>query len=66
MKIIIKSSDFNKEVLCFLNGIGADIPVDWTMEALERVRDAAIDAFEEMGILLEIDERWDPPSFSLP
>ncbi len=31
MKIIIESSDFHHEVLCFLNKIGADIPVDWTM-----------------------------------
>jgi hypothetical protein len=66
MKIIIKSNDFNKEALSFLNEIGADIPIDWTMEALERVREAAIDAFEEMGILLEIDERFDPPCFFLP
>ena len=57
IKIIIKSCDFDREIFSFLTEIGGDLPMDWNIEALECVRDAVIDAFEKMGIILEIDKR---------
>ena len=60
IKIIIKSGDFNSEILSFLTEIGGEIPIDWNIEALECVREAVVDAFEKMGIMLEIDERLQP------
>jgi hypothetical protein len=56
-KIIIKSDDFNKEIFSFLKGVGADIPMDCNIEALERLKDAVIGTFEKMGVTLEIDDR---------
>ena len=56
-KIIIKSDDFNKEIFSFLKEVGADMPMDRNIEALERIRNAVIETFEEMGVALEIDER---------
>ncbi len=56
-KIIIKSDDFNREIFSFLKEVGADMPIDWDIETLDRIRNAAIEAFEKMGIALEIDDR---------
>lgn len=64
-KIIIKEEDFNKEIHSFLTEVGAGMPIDWKTEALDRVRNAAIEAYEKMGITLEVDQRSQPylPSF---
>ena len=56
-KIIIKSDDFSREIFSFLKEVGADMPIDWDMEALDRIRKAVIEAFEKMGVMLEIDGR---------
>jgi len=63
-KIIIKSNDFNREISSFLKEVGADMPIDWNIEALDRIRDAVIEAYEKMGVTLEIDDRLQsiPPS----
>lgn len=57
-KIIIKSDDFNKEIFSFLKEVGADMPMDWNIEALERLKDAVIGTFKKMGVTLEIDDRF--------
>ncbi len=57
-KIIIKSDDFNKEIFSFLKEVGADMPMDWNIEALEGLKDAVIGTFEKMGVTLEIDDRF--------
>ena len=57
LKIIIKSYDFNREIFSFLKEVGADIPIDWSIEALDRIRNAVIEAFEKMGVTLEMDDR---------
>ena len=59
-KIIIKADDFDKEIRSFLREIGADMPIDWNINALNSVRKAAIEAFEKMGVTLEIDEPLQP------
>ena len=41
-KIIIKSDDFNREIFSFLKEVGADMPIDWNSEALDRIRNAVI------------------------
>jgi hypothetical protein len=56
-KIIIQSADFDKEIICFLREVVADMPVHWDHEAINRIRNTVIDAFEKMGVMLEIDER---------
>jgi hypothetical protein len=56
-KIIIKSNDFNREISSFLKEVGADMPIDWNIEALDRIRDAVIEAYEKMEVTLEIDDR---------
>ena len=56
-KIIIKSNDFNREISSFLKEVGADMPIDWNIEALDRIRSAVIEAYEKMGVTLEIDDR---------
>ncbi len=56
-KIIINSNDFNREIFSFLKEVAADMPIDWNIEALDRIRNAVIEAFEKMGVTLEIDER---------
>lgn len=56
-KIIIRSDDFNKEIFFFLKEVGADMPIDWDNEAINRVRNAVIGAYEKMGVTIEIDER---------
>ncbi len=57
-KIIIKSDDFDKEICSFFKQVGADMPMDWNIEALERLKDAVIGTFEKMGVTLEIDDRF--------
>ncbi len=59
-KIIIKADDFDKEIRSFLREIGADMPIDWNIEALNYVRNAAIEAFGKMGVTLEIDVPLQP------
>ena len=56
-KIIIKSDDFSKEIFSFLKEVGTDMPMDWNLEALDRIRNAVIEAFEKMGVTLEVDDR---------
>ena len=56
-KIIIKSDDFSKEIFSFLEEVGANMPIDWNLEALDRIRNAIIEAFEKMGVTLEVDDR---------
>jgi len=56
-KIIIKTDDFDKEVRSFLGYVGADMPIDWDIEALDQVKKAAVEAFEKMGIRIEMDDR---------
>jgi hypothetical protein len=56
-KIIIKSDDFDKEIFSFLKGVGADMPLDWNIEALDWIRNAVIETFGKMGVTLEIDDR---------
>jgi hypothetical protein len=56
-KVIIKSDDFNKEIFSFLKEVGADMPMDWNIEALDRIKNAVIETFEKMGVTLEIDDR---------
>lgn len=65
-KIIIKSDDFNKEIFSFLKEVGVDMPMDWNIEALERLKDAVIGTFEKMGVTLEIDDRFQSFNPSLP
>lgn len=55
-KIIIKSDDFNREIFSFLKEVGADMPLDWNIEVLERIKNAVIETFEKMGVTLEIDD----------
>ena len=57
-KIIIKSDDLNKEIFSFLKEIGADMPMDWNIEALDRIKNAVIETFGKMGVSLEIDDRF--------
>jgi hypothetical protein len=56
-KIIIKADDFNTELFSFFKEVGADMPMDWNIEALDRIKNAVIEAFEKMGVTLEIDDR---------
>jgi hypothetical protein len=57
-KIIIKSDDLNKEIFSFLKEVGADMPLDWNIEALDRIKNAVIETFGRMGVTLEIDDRF--------
>ncbi len=56
-KIIIKTDDFDKEIRSFLGDVGADMPVDWNIEALDQVKAAVVKAFNRMGVGFEIDDR---------
>jgi len=56
-KIIIKIGDLDREIRSFLRDVGADMPIDWNIEALDRIRNAVIEAYEKMGVNLEIDDR---------
>jgi hypothetical protein len=44
----------------FFSNAGRDryIPVNWSRNALALVRDAVIEAYDKMGITLEVDERF--------
>ena len=55
-KIIIRAKDLDKEIRSFLTQVGADIPIDWNSNTLALVRDAVIEAYNKMGITLEVDE----------
>ena len=56
-KIIIPIDDFNSEVVLFLRAVGAGVPANWSAEALALVREAAVTAYEKMGMILEVDKR---------
>jgi hypothetical protein len=56
-KIIIKSYDFNKEIFSFLKEVGADMPIDWNIEELDKIKNAVIEAFGKKEVALEIDDR---------
>ena len=55
-KIIIRAKDLDKEICSFLTQVGADIPIDWNSNALALVRNAVIEAYDKMGITLEVDK----------
>jgi hypothetical protein len=61
-KIIIKTDDLDEEIRSFLGEVGADMPIDWDIEALDQVKTAVIEAFKKMGVRIEIDDRL-PASF---
>jgi len=56
-KIIIKARDFNKEIFYFLTKVGADMPIEWDTEALDRVKNAVVEVYQKMGVRIEIDDR---------
>ena len=56
-KVIIKTDDFDKEIRSFLKDVGADMPIDWDTEALDQVKRAVIEAFQKIGVGLEVDDR---------
>jgi hypothetical protein len=56
-KIIIKTDDFDKEIRSFLGDVGAHMPIEWNIEALDQVKNAVIEAFKKMGVGIEIDDR---------
>jgi hypothetical protein len=56
-KIIIKLLDFDKEIFSFLKEVGADMPIDWSIEDFYQIKDAVIETFEKMGVTLEVDDR---------
>jgi hypothetical protein len=55
-KIIIRAKDLDKEICSFLTQVGADIPIDWSSNALALVRGAVVETYDKMGITLEVDE----------
>ena len=55
-KIIIREKVLDKEICSFLTQIGADIPINWSSNALAFVRDAVIEAYAKIEITLEVDE----------
>jgi hypothetical protein len=56
-KIIIKTDDLDKEIRSFLGDVGAGMPIDWDIEALDQVKSAVVEAFKKMGIKIEVDDR---------
>jgi hypothetical protein len=60
-KIIIKIGDLDKEIRSFLKDVGADMPIDWNIEAIDQVKNAVIEAFRKMGVGLEVDDRLPAP-----
>jgi len=56
-KIIIKTDDLDKEIRSFLRDVGADMPIDWNVEALDQVKNAVIEAFKKMGVGIEVEDR---------
>jgi hypothetical protein len=63
-KIIIKSYDFDKEIFSFLKEVGADMPIDWSIEDLDKIKNAVIEAYGKRGVTLEIDDRLKSIPFS--
>lgn len=61
-KIIIKTDDFDNEIRSFLEDVGADMPIQWNMEALDQVKNAVIEAFKKMGVGFEVDDRHPAPA----
>jgi hypothetical protein len=59
-KIIIKSYDFDREILSFLKEVGADMPIDWNIDDLDKIKNAVIEAFGKKEVALEIDDRLQP------
>ncbi len=55
-KIIIKTDDLDKEIRSFLGDVGADMPIEWDIEALDQIKTAVIEAFKKMGVGFEIDD----------
>lgn len=55
--------DLNREIYSFLTEVGADMPIDWNNEALDRVRNAVVEAFGKMGVTLQIDDRPQSPPY---
>ncbi len=60
-KIIIKTDDFDKEIRSFLGDVGADMPIEWNIEALDQVKNAVIEAFKKMGVGIEVESRLPAP-----
>jgi hypothetical protein len=60
-KIIIKTDDLDKEIRSFLRDVGADMPIDWNVEALNQVKNAVIEAFKKMGVGIEVEDRFPAP-----
>jgi hypothetical protein len=56
-KIIFKAKDFDNEICSFLTQVGADIPINWSSNALALVRDAVIEPYNKMGTTLKVDKR---------
>jgi hypothetical protein len=56
-KIIIKTDDLDKEIRSFLGDVGADMLIDWDIEALDQVKNAVVEAFKKMGVRIEVDDR---------
>jgi len=61
-KIIIRAGDFNNEVFSFLTKVGADIPIEWDTEALDRVKNTVVEVYQKMGVRIEIDDRNPVPA----
>ena len=61
-KIIIKAEDLERETHSFLREVSTDMPLNWNADALALVRDAVIEAFGRMGVILEVDERFESSS----
>jgi len=53
-KIIIRAKDRDTEIYSFLTQVGADIPINWSSKALALVRNAVIEAYDKMGVTLEV------------
>ena len=60
-KIIIKTDDLDKEIRSFLGDVGADMPIDWDIDALDQVKNAVVEVFKKMGVRIEIDNRLPAP-----
>jgi len=56
-KIIIKTDDLDKEIRSFLGDVGANMPIEWDIDALDQVKAAVVEAFKKMGVRIEVDGR---------
>ena len=61
-KIIIRTDDFDNVIRSFLGDVGADMPIEWNIEALDQVKNAVIEAFKKMGVGIEVDSRLLAPA----